>query len=157
MIRYVLDTSSLIVIGHYFPDRFPTFWQRFDEAISEGRIVSVREVRRELDTDATRTHLRAWLKAHAAMFRTPSQEEMRFVAQIFAVPHFRQLVGQKQRLKGSPVADPFVIAGAAVHQATVISEEEEKPNAARIPNVCRHFSIPCHNLEWLMQIEGWVF
>jgi len=130
VIEYVLDTNSLIVIGHYFPDRFPTFRERFNAAVADGRIVSVREVRREFDIRATRPH---------------------------PVQHFQQLVGQKQRLKGSPVADPFVIAGAAAHQATVISEEEKKPDAANIPNVCRHFSIPCRNLEWLMATEGWVF
>jgi len=157
VIEYVLDTNSLIVIGHYFPDRFPTFRERFNAAVADGRIVSVREVRREFDIRATRPHLLAWVRAHGEFFRTPSAAEMEFVARIFAVQHFQQLVGQKQRLKGSPVADPFVIAGAAAHQATVISEEEEKPDAAKIPNVCRHFSIPCRNLEWLMATEGWVF
>ena len=35
---------------------------------------------------------------------------MEYVAQIFRVPHFRQLIGVKQQLKGSPVADPFLVA-----------------------------------------------
>ena len=23
---YVFDTSAFIIIGHYYPDQFPTFW-----------------------------------------------------------------------------------------------------------------------------------
>ena len=46
---YVFDTSSFRVLGNYYPDRFPSFWEMFDELVAAGRIVSVREVHRELD------------------------------------------------------------------------------------------------------------
>lgn len=32
-----------------------------------------------------------------------------------------------------------------------------KPNAAKIPNICDHFKIPCMTLEQFMEAEGWVF
>jgi hypothetical protein len=43
----------------------------------------------------------------------PTGQEMEHVAEIFKVPHFRQLIGQKQQLKGLPVADPFLVARGA--------------------------------------------
>lgn len=44
MALYVFDTSAFIIIGHYYPDQFPTFWSRFTEAVERGEIVSVRDV-----------------------------------------------------------------------------------------------------------------
>ncbi len=154
---YVFDTNSFIVLGHYFPERFPSFWERFDELVSNGDIASVREVRRELDHRAARQHLVDWIAGHKRIFVLPSPEETEFVRDIFAVAHFQQLVGRKQRLKGSPVADPFVIAAAKMRGACVVTEEVKKMNAARIPNVCEHFQIDCTNLEGMMEREGWMF
>jgi len=35
--------------------------------------------------------------------------------------------------------------------------ESEPKNGAKIPNICRHFSIPCLSLEGFMEEEGWQF
>jgi hypothetical protein len=35
--------------------------------------------------------------------------------------------------------------------------EQLKPNAAKIPNICDHFSVPCFDLEEFMEAEGWEF
>lgn len=100
------------------------------------------------------------------MFSTPTGAELLFVAEIFRIRHFQGLIGAQQRLKGTPVADPFVIACAKVNQATVVTEEGWqrggkslvlKPNAAKIPNVCAHFKIPCIDLEEFMHQQGWTF
>jgi len=80
-----------------------------------------------------------------------------FVKEIFSVSHFRQLVAQKQRLRGTPVADPFVIASAKARQGCVVTEEESKPNSAMIPNVCEYFEIDCVHVEGFMEREDWSF
>lgn len=154
---YVLDTSSFIVLGHYFPERFPSFWQLFDTLVQSGRIISVREVKRELEHQATRAHLVDWIKRNPGCFKTPDSDETRFVAEIFKVPHFQQLVGSRQRLQGTPAADPFLIAAAKIRGGSVITEEASKPHAAKIPNVCAHFGVGCLNLEELMAKESWSF
>jgi len=154
---YVFDTSSFIVLGHYFPERFPSFWEKFDAAVSQGVVASVREVHRELSTHLARPHLADWVKKNRSIFSAPSSEEMAFVGQIFAVAHFQYLVGEKERLKGTPVADPFVVACASVRSACVVTEEAKKENAAKIPNVCEHFGITWTNLEGFMALEGWEF
>ncbi len=46
---YVFDSSSLSnILNHYYQDRFPSFWDKFDEIASQANLISVREVRNEL-------------------------------------------------------------------------------------------------------------
>ena len=154
---YIFDTNSFIVISHYFPERFPSFWKQIDEYVSDGKILSVREVFNELDNNSSKTHLVDWIKINKPIFMIPSQDEMNFVNTIFQVPHFQYLVSTKQRLKGNPVADPFVIAAAKVKNGCVVTEEDKKENAARIPNICEHFNLDCTNVEGFMRRENWEF
>jgi hypothetical protein len=151
---YVFDTSSFIHVGHFFPDRFPTFWQQFDEVVEDARLVSVREARSELETQAAVEHLFEWVKRNRDIFHTPSAEEAEFVAEIFAVPRFLELIKQKNISRGLPVADPFLVAAARAIDGCVVTEEKEKPNAAKIPNVCKHFDVDCTNAEGFMEREA---
>jgi Domain of unknown function (DUF4411) len=65
---------------------------------------------------------------------------------------------ERQKLiSGGRNADPFLIARAAVTESTVLTMERIKPNAAKIPSICHHFSIPCVDLVQFMEAEGWVF
>jgi hypothetical protein len=91
------------------------------------------------------------------MFLTPGTEEGKFVAEIFKVPHFQQLVGEQQRLLGKYVADPFVVACAFACGGTVVTEEAVKDNAAKIPNVCKHFSVKFTNVQGFLEANGWQF
>lgn len=154
---YVFDTSSFRVLNHYFPQRFPSFWINFNTHTSSGKIISVREVYNELVLQGIKPHLTDWVKLNKTIFLTPDANETKFIAQIFAVPHFRNLVNQKQILQGRPVADPFVVASAKIRNACVVTEEKSVKNAAKIPNVCDYFNIECTNTEGFMEDEGWEF
>ena len=67
------------------------------------------------------------------------------------------MIRKKERLKGKPVADPFVIARAKILNASVVTQEKKADNAAKIPNACEHFGIDCINLEGFMEEENWTF
>ncbi len=71
--------------------------------------------------------------------------------------YFQSLIGTKAILKGTPVADPFVVASGKVNKAVVVTQEQLKPNAAKIPNACQYFHAPCINLETFMTKQGWTF
>ena len=157
LMAYVFDTSSFSVIGNYYPERFPTFWEKFDQAATVGTIISVREVRRELDFYTPYLHLSEWVKGHGDIFSPPISAETEFVQEIFSVQHFQMLVSEKNRLSSNLGADPFVIARAKVINGCVVTEETRRPNAARIPNVCDHFGIDCTNLQGFMERENWEF
>ncbi|HEC02208.1 MAG TPA: DUF4411 family protein [Phycisphaerales bacterium] len=155
--KYVFDSDSLIdLFKHYYRERFPTLWEKFDALVSEAKLISVREVFNEIgsgeDTLAT------WAKEQKKiLFLESTAEELRFVSQIFQVRHFQAMIRKQERLKGKPVADPFVIARAKVSGGCVVTQEKKTANAAKIPNVCDHFGIRCINLEGFMKEENWTF
>lgn len=153
---YVFDSNTLITLfTHFYPSRFPTLWQKFEESVKSQRIITAREVLREVG--AHDGPLADWAKSHRDFFHVSSPEELVIVAQIFRVPHFHSLVRKQERLQGKPVADPFLIAKAKVLQGCVVTEEANKPNASKIPNVCEHFKIECLCLEGFMERENWTF
>ena len=154
---YVFDTNSFRVLGNYYPEQFPTFWEKFNQAVTFGKIISVRETRRELEFQVHHPHLFDWVKDHGHIFLSPRPSEMQFVSDIFSVSHFQTLVSAKTRLLGQPCADPFIIAKAQFINGCVVTEERQRPNAARIPNVCEHFEVDCTNLQGFMERERWTF
>ena len=154
---YVFDTSSFKVLKNFYPSRFPSLWKGIAELVTTQRMISVREVKNELESYYESDFIQDWANTNKHIFLVPTNEELGFVGKIFSVAHFQTLIGQKNILKGTPVADPFVIAAAKVRNGCVVTEEIKKEHAAKIPNVCEHFEIECTNLEGLMQKEGWKF
>ena len=154
---YVFDTSSIRSLQHFYPSVFKTIWDGLDSLVLQQNLISTREVWNELGRQNVSTDVLAWAKQNKPIFTTPNAAELQFVAQIFQIKHFQNLIGEQQRLKGTPVADPFVIACAKIKGGAVVTEEKLKPNAAKIPNVCAHFDVPCIDLEKFMQQQGWAF
>ena len=154
---YVFDNSPLSALfRNYYRKRFPSLWQRFDQLVADGRLVSTREAFREIE-DGPIESLVEWAKNNRGLFATPTAEEGAFVARIYAVQHFQQNIEQKKLLRGGKVADPFVIARAACEKKTVVTTELRKPNSVKIPNICEHFGVNCVTLEEFMEVEKWSF
>ncbi len=154
---YVFDTSPLSTLfKNYYPKRFPTLWRNFDAIVTGGNLVSTREAYREL-LDGPSAECRQWAESNQPLFSTPNASEGAFVARIYSVRHFHQNIEQQKLLKGGRNADPFIIARAAVESRTVVTMELFKENAAKVPNICRHFSVPCMTLEEFMEAEQWQF
>lgn len=153
---YIFDSNVLITLfRNFYRSRFPSLWQKFYAYVIDGQILSVREVMNEIeDRD---DQLSKWAKQNRDIFTHPSTEELAFITEIFKVAHFQALVRTEERLKGKPVADPFVIAKAKIIQGCVVSDEKLKPNAAKIPNVCEYFGVAHLNLEGFMEKENWTF
>ena len=160
MMDYAFDTNTISQICRfYYKDRFPSFWERFDDLVLTGRAGSVSEVEAELTRrSGLESAVQEMKRLNPNMFGLPTPEEQQFIGQKFAIRQFNGLIGAKARAKGTPVADPFLIAKAgAGFASTVVTEEVLRPNAVRIPNVCAHFGIDCINLQQLMEREGWRF
>ena len=153
---YVFDNSPLSALfRNYYRKTFPSLWQRFDQLVADGRLVSTREVFREIEDGPE--ILLDWAKQNRGLFATPTAEEGAFVAKIYAVKHFQQNIEQKKLLRGGKVADPFVIARAACEDKTVVTLEVKRPKAVKIPNICEHFGVKCMSLPEFMEEEGWTF
>jgi len=156
---YVFDSSALLhLFDYYFESRFPTLWKRFYKSVEIGQVVSVREVKKEIDGHHNQERrINKWAKQNSTIFTTPTIEEMMFVQEIFKVEHFQAVISKKNLLNGKPVADPFVIAKAKVIKATVVTNEANRLNGAKIPNICEHFKVKCIDLEKFMEVENWTF
>jgi Domain of unknown function (DUF4411) len=156
-VSYVFDNSPLSALfRNYYQRTFPTLWQRFDQLVADNRLVSTREVFREIE-DGSLQSLLDWAQEKRTLFATPTAEEGAFVARIYAISHFQQNIEQRKLLRGGKVADPFVIARAACENLTVVTVEVMKPNAVKIPNICAHFGVKCLSLPEFMEAEGWQF
>jgi Domain of unknown function (DUF4411) len=154
---YVFDNSPLSVLFRNFYRRtFRSLWERFDELVANGEIVSTREALREIE-DGAPNELLEWAQHNGRLFAAPTAAEGAFVGKIYAMRHFQQNIEQQKLLKGGKNADPFVIARAAVEGRAVVTMEQLKPNAAKIPNICQHLGIECLTLEQFMHEEEWEF
>lgn len=154
---YVFDTSSFIKIFGFYPKRFPSLWRSFEELRTEGKIVSVHEVFKEIKDRSG--DITAWAENNKSIFHAPTAEEANFITSLFTVRngHFQHIIKRENVLKGTPVADPFIIASAKVKSAAVVTEELYKENGSKIPNICKHFEIECLTLEGFMEKEEWEF
>ena len=131
---YIFDSNTLIkIFNHYYQDQFPSFWEKFNEYVNNGKIISVRAVKTELEDG--RDLLADFVVENNAIFHMPTDDETSFITEIFKVKHFQYLVNKKARLQGKEVADPYLIAKAKVSNICVVTEEKLKPNSAKIPNV----------------------
>jgi hypothetical protein len=154
---HFLDTNSFRILESYYPKRFPSFWQRFNHAAENRVIASVAEVRKEIERGTAAPHILEWVKDNPDFFGAPTEDELEAVSEIFEVAHFQGMVGTKPLLHGTPVADPFLVAAAMVAPGSVITEERYRPNSAKIPTVCEHFSVPCTTLEGMLTSLEWSF
>jgi len=69
--KYVLDTSSLIELKNkYRPATFKRLWTNFNELCDKRVIISVREVRKEIEKGSDM--LVDWVAEHSSMFLTPN-------------------------------------------------------------------------------------
>lgn len=155
---YVFDTNSLSnVLNHYYRDRFPTFWQKFDEMMGNGHVVSVREARFELELRFEKRAIELLKTPSPDFFEDPAVAELAFITEIYSVPHFQRNLDKKKLLQGGYFADPFIIAKAKVKEGCVVTEEDKPEHGARIPNICEHFNIECVKLEGFLVREDWKF
>jgi len=155
---YLFDTNSLSVIfRHYYYERFPSFWEKFDSFKEKGKIISVRETRKEIEIIKRGDRLEDWIKQNSDFFKDPTIEELKFITTIYSVNHFQHNLEKTKLLNGGAFADPFIIAKARVNNAIVVTQEKRKENGAKIPNICEYFGIECIDLNGFLVKENWIF
>lgn len=148
------DTSSLIETWHrlYPPDIFPDLWEKLDELVLLGTVISPEEVLRELhrqDDDVLK-----WAKGRSAMFEKLEGSFLKKGIEI--TNRYKPLLDQKPGKNG---ADPWVIALAIDRRATVVTQEQPtgKMKSPRIPDVCRAEGVPCIDILAFIKTQKWTF
>jgi len=154
---YIVDNSSFMVLGTYYPESFPTIWKKINDLVESGDFLSVKEVQKEIEAGCKFLHIEKWVKNNKAIFKKPTSQELTFVTEMFKEEKNRELIKHKNILNGSPVADPFIIASAKINGAIVITEESYKRGGARIPSICEKYDIDCIKIEQFLILEELIF
>ncbi len=156
---YVFDTNTLSNIGRfYYESIFRSFWNLFETYVIDGQIVSVRDVKKEIEKKEGIKALPKRLEAlNRSFFRNPNKEDSVFITRMFQIPQFRNSIKQDKLLSNDPYADPFIIAKAQSLKGTVVTEEKHSPNSGKIPTICEYYQICCINLEQFFSKENWTF
>lgn len=150
--KYVIDTCSLTELRRTYPFKmFAPVWNKLEELVDEGIIITTEEVFDELkmnDDDVFK-----WAKENSKMF-IPLDEQIQIKVQELLTTHYN-LIDIKNK-KSS--ADPFVIALALLNNCTVVTEEKPSggPDKSKIPDVCNYYKVDCIKLLDLLDRENFI-
>lgn len=144
--RFAIDACALIDAGKAYNLKkrsFAHIWEKVDDLIAEGRLLSSSEVLEELkDPD-----LLDWAKQRREIFLPINEAIQAKTREILSkYPTLIKIRGKN----GNSGADPFLIATALVNKCSVITNEKignENSGEWKIPNVCRQYGIDCINLN----------
>lgn len=150
---YCIDTSALIDLKRLYPRKiFPSLWENIEKLISQGRIVSPREVFKELEQYADKNdELLKWTKKHKKMFKDLDDAQMQHIHKI--LNEYPKLVDAS---KQGPQADPFIIALAMADGHCVITQESQT-KINKIPDVCKKYDVKCISLIEFFIEQKWKF
>ena len=163
--EYVFDTGILSrIMEHYYISTFPSFWEKLHEYIAKKKIISVKEVKKELESwGGLESNVQNTLLSPLT-FEGPAEEELIFIREIFSCnKQYEDLINKKNRLSGNPSADPYLIAKAKICDYVIVTTEthkgyiRDKHKKVNIPSVCKDFDIKYYNLEEFMRKENWNF
>lgn len=153
MVKYVFDSNIFINLQRRHPiDIFPSVWDKINELMSEGIIISSQEVYEEIMIGED--DLKEWVKSRKKYF-FPSSEAIQQEVRIILLSHRGLVEGGNKKNS----ADPFVIALAKLYECKVVTEEvpTKQENAPKIPDVCDAYQIECVNFVGFAREEKLAF
>ena len=151
--KYIIDTSAILSQKPNEAHRRNVYkgqWDRIDEYIRNGIIVTCSEIAEEVHEKS----LQEWLLTQQCVILNIDEEVQKNVRKIVTEhPKMIEFTGGKG---GSSSGDAFLIATAMKYNLAVITEENpDKPT--RIPQICKCYRIATFNITELCEQEGWEF
>jgi predicted nucleic acid-binding protein len=151
--RYCFDTNAWIdIFRRKFPRKtFVTLWQKVEQAVNDGEIVTVDAVVMELGKQED--DLSAWIKQQ--------RDQIQGFIALSSDDIQRQATDLIRQYAVKSDADPFVAAAAKAHRLVVVSGEKradyprEKP--PKLPNLCEFLGVRCIGLLELFDEKNWTF
>lgn len=132
----MFDSNSFRELGSYYPDQFPSFWREFNQAVDvDNKIISVREVRRELEIYTRHAHITNWVEEHKSIFRKPSVDERNFVNQILSTKNFNICLDTNIFLRANRVLIPSLLLQLNL-LTVVLSLKSQKSGMLQIYQMC---------------------
>jgi hypothetical protein len=160
---FLVDSDSFITpYRHYYAfDLIPSYWESLSKCAESGRIVLLDVVKNEIDKgeDALTEWVGKQTKFVICNHVTPE-----IIGKYQEVLQYVQNCGlyKEQALRAwasESIADPWLIAGAAVNGYTIITTEvsssglsmKTKNKRAKIPDVAKAFGVKTRNLFYMMR------
>ena len=133
----------------YPKDVFPGAWNKLQELVRSGILISLELVLEELKYQDD--EVLSWAKENLEIF-LPLDEAIQKKAKEILKTH-KNLIDLKRRKSG---VDPFLIASAAINRCAVITEEKPSggPHKSKIPDVCRAYNVECLAILEMFRKEG---
>lgn len=133
---YLLDNNIIMELTHPargFPiAKYPELHKHLERLINEGKVKSVREVKREFEAGQIKNPdpPLAWCEKHESMFVHDELTEQ-YMAEV--APHFEVDILNMTR----PYADPYLVAHSLAHNSIIVTNESSTPNLnkPKIPQI----------------------
>lgn len=153
MIKYIIDSSSLVELEDRYPMDIPVFepiYSKLNQMFENEKIFSIREAYEELKDS------KEYWEDYEECFRELTEKESENVSEILGSKEFSVFVKWGLKENDEHWADPYLIACAMEDSNLVIISEESSRNhpQRKIPYVCGKKGIRCIKvLEFLREIE----
>ena len=133
---FLLDNNIVLEFTHparaYPIKKFPELHKQLERLINEGKIKSVREVKRELEAGQTKNPdpPLEWCERHDNIFGFDELTEQYMPG---VAPHFEIDILKMLR----PYADPYLVAHSLAHSSIIVTNESSTPNLnkPKIPQI----------------------
>jgi len=150
---YILDSDVFIAAknSYYAFAICPGFWDSLIHHHSVGDVRSIDRVRVELLAGCKTEDLVQWVKKQlpTTFFVDTDEEDVTDAyGKVMLWVQGNELYSEGAKAKFATEADGWLVAYAMVHDMTVITNEQSRPQASRrvsLPDVCIHFDVPYEN------------
>ena len=161
--KFLIDSNSFMTPyrQYYAFDLIPTYWKELAKRLGTGRMILLDMVKDEIDKG--KDELSDWLDKQTG-FVICNHGELAIINKYQEVLQYVQSCGlyKPQALRNwapAYIADPWLIAAAAVNDYTIITSEvsssglsPKTPNKnAKRPDVARAFVVKTNNLYYMMR------
>lgn len=149
--RYLLD-SNFFIQAHrfYYPlDVVESFWARTEELASNGHIISIDKVKKEIyDKSSHEDELKLWCidNLDDQFFHSTDEALPQYIQIVQWVNSMRHqyLDSAIEEFLQADLADPWLVAYAMKENLVIVTYEKSAPEAkkrVKIPEVCNHFRV----------------
>lgn len=162
--KFLIDANTWMTASRFFYayDLVPSFWKTLEDEIKTGNIVLLDMVKAEIDQG--QDELKQWISEREDYFEICNHVDSEIISKYAEVMQYIQECGYYNEKglndwAGNGVADPWLIAAAAVKGYKLITFEQSagslnvknKSGRVKIPDVAKHFGVAVHSLYHMMR------
>lgn len=154
--KYVIDSDVIVNTHRYIPKQIESFWFELNKRFDSGELIIIKPVFDEIRSNGNgeRDFVEEKNNNNLIIDVFQSKEHLESLKEI--VNHFQKA------MKGGfrDIADPHLVAFAKANAYGVISYEKPSSRetlSAKVPDMCKEYSIKHFDLEGYLEEEGLKF